>query len=100
MWSKAIAYYLSFAAIGAAIGFGSWFLQFHEFKAIKVVAVDRIDIPGLPTEYVTEPTVLIETIKSQAFAKRTRSRISLARDRLWRSAEIVGAQFREPADRH
>jgi hypothetical protein len=74
MWSKTITYYLSFAVVGAVIGFGSWYLQFTEYKAIKVIAVDRVDVPGSPTEYVTDPVILVETIKSQAFAKRVAER--------------------------
>jgi hypothetical protein len=69
MWSKAIAYYLSFAVVGAAMGFGSWCLQFTEFTAIKVIAVDRIT-----GEYVTDPVILVETIKSQGFAKKVAER--------------------------
>jgi hypothetical protein len=74
MWLKTIIFYVSFAVVGAAIGFGSWYLQFTEYKAIKVIAVDRVDIPGAPTEYVTDPVVLVETIKSPAFAKKVAER--------------------------
>jgi hypothetical protein len=92
MWSKTIIYYLSFAVVGAAIGFGSWCLQFTEYKAIKVIAVDRVDIPGAPTEYVTDPVILVETIKSPAFAKKVAERSGIPDLAFLLPALIYGGQ--------
>jgi len=73
---KSSAFYLGACLIGAAIGFTSWYFQFQDYKAIKVIALDRIDIPGIHDGYAIDPIILVETIKSPGFAdkiaKRTR----------------------------
>lgn len=51
---KASTFYFSFALVGAVVGLGSWYLQFTDFRAIMVVALDRVDIPGVRTEYAIE----------------------------------------------
>jgi hypothetical protein len=74
---KTGAFYFSFALVGAVIGLGSWYFQFSDFKAVKIIALDRIDIPGVPTQYVIDPIILVETIKSQGFANKIAKRTGL-----------------------
>jgi hypothetical protein len=74
---KCIAFYLGACLIGATIGLTSWYLQFQEYKAIKVIGLDRIDIPGIHDDYAIDPIILIETIKSPGFAEKIAKRTGL-----------------------
>jgi hypothetical protein len=78
MLLRTIVFYCSFTIAGAALGFGSWYFQFTEFKAIKVIAIDRVDLPGMPTQYVIDPLILVEMIKSRGFAERVAERTGIA----------------------
>jgi hypothetical protein len=74
MLLRTFIFYCSFAIAGAATGLGSWYFQFNEFKAVKLIAIDRVDLPGLPTQYVIDPVILVEMIKSRGFAERVAER--------------------------
>jgi hypothetical protein len=73
MWLRTAVFYSSFAIAGTLVGLGSWYFQFTDYKAIKVVGMDRV-----PTEYVIDPVILVETIKSPGFAKKVSERTGLA----------------------
>jgi hypothetical protein len=74
---KNSAFYLGACLIGAAIGLTCWYFQFSGYSAIKVVGLDRIDIPGIHNDYAIDPLILVETIKSHGFASKVAKRTGL-----------------------
>jgi hypothetical protein len=74
---KTIVYYFSLTVAGAAIGLGSWHLQFETYKSIKVIGLDRIDIPGVFSGNVIDPIMLQETTKSPDFAEKVARRAGI-----------------------
>ena len=74
---RTIVYYFSLTVAGAAIGLGSWHLQFETYKSIKVIELDRIDIPGVFSGNVIDPIMLQETTKSPDFAEKVARRAGI-----------------------
>jgi hypothetical protein len=61
-------------ACGAAMGLGSWYLKFSDYKAIKIIAIDRVELPNGKSDFVLDPFFLVEYVKSAGFASKVARR--------------------------
>lgn len=89
---RTIVFYFSLAAAGAAIGLGSWHLQFETYKSIKVIGLDRVEIPGVFSGNVIDPIMLQETTKSPDFAEKVARRAGIPDLAFLLPAVIYGGQ--------
>jgi len=62
---------------GAALGLGSWYLKFSDYKAIKIIEIDRIELPNGKSDLVLDPVYLVEYVKSSGFARKVARRAGM-----------------------
>jgi hypothetical protein len=69
-----IALHILALGAGAAIGLASWQWQFSGYVAMKIMAIDRLDLPSGKSDTIMDPAFLVETIKSAGFARKVADR--------------------------